>query len=560
MNKDFILELVSFIKKEKPNKDKLNKAKIRLSKKYKLKGIPNDIAILLEVGKKDLSSVKKYLMSKETRTLSGVAICATMTKPMKCPHGKCSMCPGGVNSKFGTVPQSYTGKEPATRRAIRNLYDPYLQVMNRIEQYIVQGHIADKIELIIMGGTFPSAPKKYREDFVKYSFKAMNDFSKLFFDKNGFNFSKFKSFFELPCNINDEKRRKRLFAKLLKLKGQTTLDKEHLRNEKSNIKCVGMTIETRPDYGKLKEGNEMLRLGCTRVELGIQSVFNFALKNIERGHSVEESIESIQVLKDLGFKLNFHMMLGLPGMNEKKDLLGLQMLFMLDDFQPDMLKLYPCMVMKGTKLYNSWKQKKFKPLTTAKAANLIAEFKRDIPEYVRIMRVQRDIPTFMTEAGVDKTNLRQYVDRVLEKKKIKCKCIRCREIGRYKGVIDYKKLKIKTRHYGASKGNEFFISIEYKNYILGFCRVRIPSKALRLEINDDSALIRELHVYGSAVGIGKKGEVQHKGLGKKLVMKAEEVAKTYFKKKMVVISGVGARGYYKKLGYKKEGCYMVKKI
>jgi elongator complex protein 3 len=321
-----------------------------------------------------------------------------------------------------------------------------------------------------------------------------------------------------------------------------------------------MTIETRPDYGKLKEGNEMLRLGCTRVELGIQSVFNFALKNIERGHSVEESIESIQVLKDLGFKLNFHMMLGLPGMNEKKDLLGLQMLFMLDDFQPDMLKLYPCMVMKGTKLYNSWKQKKFKPLTTAKAANLIAEFKRDIPEYVRIMRVQRDIPTFMTEAGVDKTNLRQYVDRVLEKKKIKCKCIRCREIGRYKGVIDYKKLKIKTRHYGASKGNEFFISIEYKNYILGFCRVRIPSKALRLEINDDSALIRELHVYGSAVGIGKKGEVQHKGLGKKLVMKAEEVAKTYFKKKMVVISGVGARGYYKKLGYKKEGCYMVKKI
>ena len=490
MNKEFIKDLVKFIKKDKPGKDNLNKAKIRLSKKYGLKGIPNDITILLEVNKKDLVFVKKYLMSKETRTLSGVAICAIMTKPMKCPHGKCSMCPGGVKSEFGTVPQSYTGKEPATRRAIRNLYDPYLQVMNRIEQYIVQGHIADKIELIVMGGTFPSAPKKYREDFVKYAFKAMNDFSKLFFVKGELNFTKFKNFFELPCDINDPKRRKRLFAKLLKLKGQTTLEEEHLRNEKSNIKCVGLTIETRPDYGMLKEGNEMLRLGCTRVEIGIQSVFNFALKNIERGHSVEDSIESIKTLKNLGFKLNFHMMLGLPGVNKQRDLTGLQMLFALDEFQPDMLKLYPCMVMKGTKLYNKWKQKKFKPITTAKAADLIAEFKKDVPPYVRIMRVQRDIPTFMTEAGVDKTNLRQYVDKVLDKKKIKCNCIRCREIGRYKGKVDYKKVKIKTLHYGASKGNEFFISAEYKDHILGFCRLRIPSESLRKEITDDSALIR----------------------------------------------------------------------
>jgi elongator complex protein 3 len=321
-----------------------------------------------------------------------------------------------------------------------------------------------------------------------------------------------------------------------------------------------LTIETRPDYGMLKHGNEMLKLGCTRVELGVQSVFNFALKNINRGHSVEDSIESTKILKDLGFKINYHMMLGLPGIDKKRDLLGLQMLFALEDFQPDMLKLYPCMVLKGTKLYNEWKKKKFKPLTTKKAASLIAEFKKDVPPYVRIMRVQRDIPTFMTEAGVDKTNLRQYVDKVLKEKKIKCHCIRCREIGRFKGKIDPKKIVYKTMHYNASDGNEFFIAAEYNDWILGFCRARIPSSFLRKEITEDSILIRELHVYGSAVQIGKKGKIQHKGIGKKLLRKVEEIAKTYYKNKIVVISGIGVKEYYKKQGYKKEGVYMVKKI
>ncbi len=561
MNKEYIGDVVEFIKKNKPGKDKLTRAKIMLSRKYKLGGIPNDIEILLNVGKKDLPLVKRSLLSKETRTISGVAVCAIMTKPLKCPHGKCLMCPGGPKSVFGSVPQSYTGKEPATRRAIRNLYDPYLQVMNRLEQYIVQGHIADKVELIIMGGTFPSFAKKYREYFVMYALKAMNDFSKLFFKNGRLDFFKFKGFFELPSDIDDEKRRQRIFSKLLKLKNEeTNLEKEQRLNENSNIRCVGLTIETRPDYGGIKEGNEMLRLGCTRVELGVQSVFNFALKQIKRGHSVEDSIESTKTLKDLGFKINYHMMVGLPGMDSKRDLYNLKILFEDENFQPDMLKLYPCMVLRGTKLYNLWKKKEYKPLTTKKAASLIAEFKGGIPEYVRIMRVQRDIPTFMTEDGVDKTNLRQYVDKVLKDKKIKCRCLRCREIGRYKGRIDDKKIKIKKMHYRASGGNEFFISAEYKDHIVGFCRLRIPGKFLRKEITEDSALIRELHVYGPAVGVGEKGDIQHKGIGKKLLKKAEDIAKMYYKKKMVVISGVGARDYYRKLGYKKEGPYMVRNI
>ena len=217
------------------------------------------------------------------------------------------------------------------------------------------------------------------------------------------------------------------------------------------------------------------------------------------------------------------------------------------------------MVLKGTKLYNLWKRKKYKPLTTKKAAELIAEFKKIVPERIRIMRVQRDIPTFMTEAGVDKTNLRQYIEKLMKKKRIKCRCIRCRE-PKLKKIS--KKIELLERHYTASGGNEFFISVEdVKNdLILGFCRLRFPSSFLRKEITQETALIRELHVYGEAAQIGKKGRIQHKGIGKALVEKAEDTAKTYYKNKMVVIAGIGAKEYFRKVGYKKEGPYMVKRF
>jgi len=562
--KQFINEIIEIIKTKKPSKLQLSKIKTKLSKKYKLKKIPTDIEILLNTPVKDIPKIKKYILTKPTRTISGVAICAIMTKPLKCPHvkkgiGPCIMCPGGPDSVFGDVPQSYTGKEPATRRAIRNNYDPYLQVMNRLEQHIVQGHIPDKLELIIMGGTFPSFPKKYQEYFITYAFKAMNNFSKLFFNKKGFDFIRFKEFFELPGDIYNEKRTKSIQKKLLKTKGKSNLKKEQLKNEKSNIRCVSLVIETRPDYAKLKNANEMLKLGCTKVELGVQTIYDDVLKKIKRGHKVDDSIKATKILKNLGFKINYHMMLGLPGVNRKKDLFALQALFAYEEFQPDMLKLYPCMVLKGTKLYKLWKKKKYKPLTTKKAAELISDFKKTVPEYCRIMRVQRDIPTFMTEAGVDKTNLRQYIEELMKKKKIKCRCIRCREP---KLKEPSKKIKILERHYIASGGNEFFISAEdIKNdLILGFCRLRFPSQSLRKEITEDSAIIRELHVYGEAAQIGKKGKIQHKGIGKALIQRAEQKAQMYFRSKMVVIAGIGAKEYFKKLGYKKEGPYMVKNL
>jgi len=209
MTKKYFKELISTIKKEKPSKEKLSKIKIVLCKKHKLKNIPTDIEVLLNTPKKDIEKIKKYLITKPTRSISGVAVVAIMSKPHKCPHGKCAICPGGLNSEFGNVPQSYTGKEPATRRAIRNNYDPYLQVMNRLEQYIVQGHVPEKVELIVMGGTFPSLPKQYQKNFTKYAFKAMNDFSRLFFKKNQLDLNKFKDFFELPADITNKERVKK---------------------------------------------------------------------------------------------------------------------------------------------------------------------------------------------------------------------------------------------------------------------------------------------------------------------------------------------------------------
>lgn len=565
MEVGFYKEIIASIKKCKPDKDELASLKIRLCTKHRLKSIPLDIDILLKAEAGDIPKIRGFLLTKPTRTISGVASVAIMTRPYPCPHGKCIMCPGGPSSIFGDVPQSYTGKEPATRRAIRNRYDPYLQVFNRLEQYIVSGHVPGKVELIIMGGTFPSIPKKYKTNFVRLSLKAMNDFSMMFFNGNTLNIAKFKDFFELPGNVNDKRREASLRKKMLVIKKMNvtgnskysnSLKEEQERNEESNIRCVGMTIETRPDYALLKHANEMLILGATRVELGIQTIYDKVLERIRRGHTVRDSADATRILKDLGFKVNYHVMPGLPGVSWDEDLAALKEYISNPSFRPDMLKIYPCMVLKGTKLFSEWKSGKFTPITTKSAAELIVEFKKHVPEYLRIMRIQRDIPTYMTESGVDRTNLRQYVKVIMDKKGVKCRCIRCREIG----LGSLGKISLKTIGYDASEGKEFFISAESDGRIAGFCRLRLPGQWLRQEITQATALVRELHVLGPSAALGSLGAVQHKGIGRMLLSKAELIAKEHKKDKVVVISGIGARNYYRKLGYDKEGPYMCKKI
>ena len=558
--KSLMKQLIKEIKKNKiSNQKEFNKLKTIFARKHKCM-IPKNTDLLNYVTPKERDSLKHILTMKPVRTISGVAPVAIMTKPHQCPHGKCLFCPGGLSSEFGDVPQSYTGMEPATRRAMRNNYDPFLQVMNRLEHYVIMNQNPEKVELIIMGGTFLSLNNKYINDFVMFSFKAMNDFSKLFYKNNKLNVKKFNEFFEINENRDDDGRIERIHEKLIKIKKRyiSDLKSEQKKNEKSMIKCVALVIETRPDICNKKDINKMLELGCTKVELGVQSVYDKALKLSGRGHTVADSIKATQLLKDSGFKVTYHLMPGMYGVSKKEDLEGMKEVFSNPAFRPDMLKIYPCMVMKGTKLYDLYKKGKYKPLTTKQATTLISKFKENIPEYVRINRVQRDIPSNQVFKGVDKTNLRQYITKYMNDKEIKCRCIRCREIknDEIKG-----KLETKIYPYEASRGEEIFISIENNDKVVGFCRIRFPYNPFKNEsIDNNTLLVRELHVYGASTSLGKKGITQHKGLGKKLMSLVEKIAKENNINKIVVISGVGVRGYYRKIGYQLKENYMIKKI
>ena len=557
---DFYQESILKLEQGEFTEQQWSALKRELALKHRLKAIPTNIQIFLRANGKETESIKRKLLTKPVRTISGVAPIALMTAPGSCPHGKCTFCPGGMGSPWGDVPQSYTGHEPATMRAMRNNYDAYLITFNRLEQYVILGHNFDKIEFIIMGGTFPARSREYQEGYLTDAFKALNDFSELFFDQEGnFKYLYFKEFFELPGEMRDAERMQRIQEKLLGLKQKTntTLEREHLRNETARVRCVALCIETKPDWGFLEQGNEMLRQGCTRVELGIESVYDEVLAYTHRGHTAADSQKSIQILRDLGFKINFHYMPGLPLTDRQQDIAGMKQLFDDSAYRPDMIKFYPCMVAPGTALYHQYQQGKFIPISTEEAAERLVPIKEYTPEYCRIQRIQRDVPTKYWTAGVGMTNFRQFIN---EQYHPKCRCIRCRE-PRGKPV-SWDQIKIKVMEYDAARGKEFFIAAESpeQDIIIGFCRLRFPCQYLRPEITVGSALIRELHVYGTATAIGEEGMVQHKGWGKKLMEKAEEIAQAQGKDKMVVISGVGVREYYARLGYHKEGPYMVKKL
>ena len=581
-------ELLTELKNNNLTEKQFSALKRELALKYHEKSIPSNIQILLHASKKDGTLLKSRLLTKPVRTISGVAPIALMTAPSRCPHGKCTFCPGGINSPWGDVPQSYTGHEPATMRAMRNNYDSYLITFNRLEQYLLLGHTVDKIEFIIMGGTFPATAKEYQEEFIYGAFKALNDFSALFFDQEGhLKIEDFKDFFELPGELQDQERMQRIQEKLRQLKNKEispkkipqhkippipknkiptipqddnppgSLEYEQFRNETVQVRCVALCIETKPDWGFLEHAQEMLHQGCTRVELGIESVYDDVLQHTHRGHTAEDSKKSIQILRDLGFKINFHYMPGLPLTSRERDIAGMRNLFADPDYRPDMIKLYPTMVAPGTALYQQWQQGKFTPISTEEAALRVVEFKKLCPEYCRIQRIQRDVPTKYWAAGVDRTNFRQFLHQNYQ---FCCRCIRCREPKGKK--VNWNKIEIKVTEYEASQGKEFFIAAEVQeqDLLIGFCRLRFPSQYLRPEIVPGSALIRELHVYGTATAIGEEGVVQHRGWGRKLMEKAEKIAREQGKKKIVVISGVGAKEYYRKLGYGKEGAYMVKII
>jgi len=511
-------------------KEQLHRLKIVLCKKYELKYIPSNSEIISHISmhysKSDKNRLIQVLQRKPMRTRSGVAIIAVMTSPTTCPHGCCIPCPGGpvYNS-----PQSYTGFEPAAMRAKIHDFDPFCQVNARLNQLKSIGHATDKIDLIIMGGTFTARDPWYQEWFVKQCYDAMNNFK------------------------------------------SSTLEEAKKKNEKANHRCIGLTIETRPDWFRLQQVDRALDFGSTRVELGVQTIYDDILYFIKRGHNVTDTIDATRIAKDAGFKVCYHMMPGLPGMNRKKDINAFNTIFSDDDFKPDMIKIYPTLVIKGTPLYELWEKGEYEPLTTKKATDLIVDITAFLPEWVRIQRIQRDVPAQYIDSGVMKGNLRQLVENELEEQGIDNPDIRAREIGHLRTnqmiQLDAVDISIKKIMYDASGSKEVFISLVTKPYnaLIGYIRLREILSSHRPELTKKRCMmIRELKIVGKELGIGKKAKDgwQHKGFGTWLMNEAYKVSIEQYDCSLIfVLSGIGVKEYYRKYhGFKDDGVYLNKKL
>jgi elongator complex protein 3 len=511
----------------------LTRAKRLTAKKFKIHILSNAevFKYVNEANIKIEDDLRNVLKKRAVRTMSGVAPVAVLTKPYPCP-GKCVYCPTEKD-----VPQSYLSNEPAVMRAIRCNYEPFLQVQDRIRALIANGHEPTKIELIVIGGTWSYFPEKYKYWYILNCFAGANQFVSRKCSPADAGVKAQSG----GCRI----RKYGLNLGIRKLKEFLLL--EQRRNEKAKYKIIGLTLETRPDYINDKELLEMRILGATRVEIGVQAIDDKILKLNKRGSDVKDIVDATKLLKDYGFKVTYHIMPGLPGSTAPKDYKMYQQLFSDARFQPDQIKFYPTVVTRGSLLYRWWKDGKYKPYSDKVLKNLIIKCKLATPEYVRIIRLIRDIPGESIIAGNKITNLRQ----IIKDEGVKCRCIRCREArGR---EFKAQSSKCQIIKYQASGGQEYFMSYESEDrkILYGFCRLRLV---------DNKAIIRELHVYGQLVSIGEKKRVQHAGLGQLLLKEAEKIAEESGFKKIVVISGVGVRGYYRKFGYRLKETYMLKNI
>jgi elongator complex protein 3 len=510
-----------------PSRDDVNRIKMHVAARHQLGKVPSNSDLIRMLKAEEKRQLLPLLRRKATRTVSGVTVIAVMTKPYPCPQPEpCAYCPGGP--PFG-VPQSYTGFEPAAMRGLQNEFDPFLQVKSRIRQLQAIGHNVDKIELIVMGGTFPATPLDYQTWFIQRCLDAITD------------------------------------------KESASLEEAKKNAETSRIRNVGITVETRPDWAKKSHIDHMLSRGVTRVEVGVQNPNDKIYRLVGRTHAIKDVVEATRIMKDSGFKIVYHLMPGLPSSNTKKDLEAFTEIFINPVFKPDMIKIYPCLVLKGTKAYKWYREGKYEPYTNDTAANLIVEVKKIIPHWIRVMRVQRDIPAPLIVAGVKRSNLRQLVQQKLREQGIRCRCIRCREVGHrmLEGKVkpDPEKMKILTTRYAASEGEEIFISAEdpENDLLIGYLRLRIPSeKAHRPEVKaTPCSIVRELHVYGPLVPVGEHlaKAWQHKGYGGILLSEAERISKEgYDAKKVLVISALGTKQYYIRFGYQYDGLYVSKML
>ena len=474
------------------------------------------------------SNIRRKMMVKPIKTASGVLVITVMAKPYDCPHGRCIYCPGG---KELNIPLSYTGKEPVTRLAQKFDYNPKNQIISKLEQEYSRGHNISKIELVIVGGTFPFMSQDYQRNFMKECFEALNGVE------------------------------------------SSSLKEAQKLNETSDIRCVGLTVETKPDYCKEDHVDLMLELGMTRVEIGVQSLSEKVYKNINRGHTIDDVYQSFQIAKDAGYKIVAHMMPGLPGSNPQKDLEDFKKLFEDSRLKPDMLKIYPTLLLKDTGLAKLYEKGVYKPYPDEVFIDLLLEIKKTVPPWIRIMRIQREIESEDILYGYKNGNIRQILQQKLKEQGLQCNCIRCREVG-IKKLTNFRDIKIMPKRidYDSSQGKEVFLSLEdYDNETLyGFLRLRKLAKPHRKELREKdgnpSAIVRELHVLGQVVDIGNNNDFnfnssQHRGYGSNLLGIAENIVKNEFGlDSLSIISAIGARQYYKKLGYEENGPYVSKEL
>ena len=510
-----------------PKKDlNLNTLISQMAKKHRLSNQPPLTAIIAAVPEHYKKYILPNLRAKPIRTASGISVVAVMCKPHRCPHiaytgNICVYCPGGPDSDFEYSTQSYTGYEPTSMRAIRARYDPFEQARGRVDQLKALGHSVDKVEYIIMGGTFMSLPEDYRDGFISQLHNALSGYQ-----------------------TND-------------------VDEAVEAGEMSNIKCVGITIETRPDYCLDSHLSSMLRYGCTRLEIGVQSLYEDVARDTNRGHTVAAVAETFKLAKDAGFKVVSHMMPDLPNVGMERDLDQFREYFENPDFRTDGLKIYPTLVIRGTGLYELWQSKRYKSYTPNALIDLVARILALVPPWTRIYRVQRDIPMPLVTSGVDNGNLRELALSRMKDFGTTCRDVRTREVGinEIKNKIRPSQVELVRRDYAANGGWETFLAYEdpKQDILIALLRLRKCSDThtFRPELKSQpTSLVRELHVYGSAVPVHARDprKFQHQGYGTLLMEEAERISRNEHRShKISVISGIGVRSYYAKLGYTLDG-------
>ncbi len=459
------------------------------------------------------SKFEQNLTVRKVRSQSGVTPFAVMTKPWPCP-GQCTYCPLEEG-----MPKSYLSDEPAAQRAKRLNFDPYLQITNRIKQLEETGHQANKIELIVIGGTFSNYPKNYKLDFFKRMFDAVN--------------------------------------------GQTanSLVEAQSLNETASRRVVGLSVETRPDWLTPEEIKLIRYLGVTKLQVGVQAFDETILQRIRRGHSLDDVAKAIRYLKNAGFKLCLHFMPNLPGSNPKHDIEMAKTMYQDPRFKPDFVKIYPTQVIPETELYREWERGEFETYDDQTMMEVLKQIKLITPPWVRIDRLVRDISKQWVKSGTHKTNMRQLIQNQLKKEGKACQCIRCREIKNqhYNETPVMVKREIETLG-----GDEYLLSFEVNNHLYSLLRLRLPhpGEEILFPELEGAALIREVHTFGVMIPVDAQdaSKPQHKGFGKKLIREAEILARQQGYRKIAVISAIGTRNYYRKLGYQLEGLYMTKKL